>query len=1007
MDNPYDSESLLYKNVFIPPEDLEDLTPEEQEEFIKYFKKYVKTKDDTEKADLSKMPIKKVTSYRRSVVLIDSKFRNKQLYPKQNNFVFTFPRKYNNVASIKLIQTIIPNTDSVIKDQPLELRNNRIYWINQEDVDLFDQLGYFPIYSVSLKPGNYNALSIVDEITDKMNNVLRRNGDPNAPYHYFNISCDLDTDVFEFVSLKRVLLPANPFKTIINTNIIEVNHPGHGYLTGQIVYFSGSQSVSGFSADYINNKFVINVIDPNTYSFQVNTSAVSDSQTGGNSVFASVDSPFKFLWGEYTDTVGFNLGFSQENSSELIDINNPITTFEISIIDFVFDSNTNTIQIKTKDQHYLKEGQNIKIRTLRLNNISYTVSEVIDDYTFTISSNLSLDLSNGIVYTPNLKVKFTNHKFETIKFIGDYQNNLVTVKTTNSNVSYKSGEYIYIKSIPLTGYFQINKQEKLINGNFDTIERPGIYSKIKVSNGIILAKSGNDLFLSSDNGITYSSVYTGNDIVDFHIEGKKVLIMDNGPNNEPFIITSKDLMNTYMTINYNDSINTSVSEKKYLGGACSISKDGNVMAIVSYDISAQVFGAILINGLWSDWTSLTDYLIVKYIPQNIPISLSTNDDGSVIALSVRRDLDNNILFVYRDNNWNVSNIPDKNIQDYEPLKAVVSDDGNYITLLTAKNTLLSYKGRMFRSSDKGTTFSQVISGPITDNMDWNDITMSNNGMYQLASTISDVYLSLDYGQSWTNINTINGVSNLWLSDNLENLIYLSYNSVYVWDYCIKIEYNGGFIIDGNEGFIGYDDGLYLYNLQSPVGNIGNIDLNNINNTLVRVSQVIDKDNFVISTPNVYTKLDNLGGNEVRITSYRHGFFGTQNNKTTETMLNRPISLQGFDYIYMCSPQLEGTVDNNANIKDAFAIILLNQPPGSVIFNSFIDNPKIYYESPLPVLEKLQFIIRNPTGSLFDFNNIDYSFTLEIIEVIDTFENSNISSQRGETYDYRTFSSNVN
>ena len=64
--------------------------------------------------------------------------------------------------------------------------------------------------------------------------------------------------------------------------------------------------------------------------------------------------------------------------------------------------------------------------------------------------------------------------------------------------------------------------------------------------------------------------------------------------------------------------------------------------------------------------------------------------------------------------------------------------------------------------------------------------------------------------------------------------------------------------------------------------------------------------------------------------------------------------------------------------------------------SYLSNPKVFDTVPLDKLEDLEFSIVNHDGSLYEFNDLDYSFTLEITEVIDISDNFNLSSKRGIT-----------
>jgi hypothetical protein len=62
--------------------------------------------------------------------------------------------------------------------------------------------------------------------------------------------------------------------------------------------------------------------------------------------------------------------------------------------------------------------------------------------------------------------------------------------------------------------------------------------------------------------------------------------------------------------------------------------------------------------------------------------------------------------------------------------------------------------------------------------------------------------------------------------------------------------------------------------------------------------------------------------------------------------------------------------------------------------SYLSNPKVFDSVPLNQLNELEFSILNYDGTEYEFNDLDYSFTLQITEVIDITDNFNLSSKRG-------------
>lgn len=684
----YDSEALLYENTFVSKEDLKDLTEKEREEFINEYNKIYKDKEKKKKdTTLTVPPI--VTTYRRNVIDIDSAYRDKVFYPNANSFSYVFPFYFNNIISIKMIKSIFPNTDNVIKAGI----NNKIYWINEEDIDLS-----FPIYSISLKPGNYGADTIGTEIQTRMNLIKRRNG--AGDYHYFLVTVDTNTDVIQFTSLINNQLNNNPLTTTAGSGVIVVSHTSHGYSTSQIVYLSGSLSVGGISSTNINSNYPITVIDADSYSITVNVLASTSVSGGGDSILESIRSPFKFLWGDYSDTIEKNLGFSNENSS--IDL--PLDPIETIILfpTVISQHSSDEIKIKFPDLPVLNTNDQVILR--------------------------------GFNTIPNI-------------------NN----KTLNIFLADPADKSIYIK----------------IDEDFQ--------------------------YINTD--ITGTSVNTQ-------------IIQLTVPNH-------------------------SFNEGKITG----------------YNIP----------------------LLKATITTTFPHGLFT---------------------------------------------------GNYIWL-------------------KGIEYNFIP-----------------DGYYQVTALTSTTF---------TIISTIVYPAPLFFS----------------------------------RLFLGFSNILTVYNAQNNSnGNIGGINvLNEINNLPLTYYGLIDNNNIYVKTPTFSTSVETGGGSGVRFTSVFDGWNGVQSNEIDENTLNSPILLNGVDYVFLCSNKLEGTIQSNTNIKNIFAEIQLDGNPGTIIYNSFIDNAKIY-NPPLPILTSMDFTIKNPDGTLYNFNNVDYSFTLEVIEAIQSYQDNNLSSylldNKNNTTDIQNF-----
>jgi hypothetical protein len=198
----------------------------------------------------------------------------------------------------------------------------------------------------------------------------------------------------------------------------------------------------------------------------------------------------------------------------------------------------------------------------------------------------------------------------------------------------------------------------------------------------------------------------------------------------------------------------------------------------------------------------------------------------------------------------------------------------------------------------------------------------------------------------------------------------------------------------NTGILGMSNYFNLYNCSS----VGGIRSSVLNSTQLEVRKVFDEsvngsNMFLFDVPTGFgTQFQRGGGSSVFISSLKHGFKSEQDN-TENDILYRSISLEGEQYAFLTCPVLN-TVLSTGTVRDIFARISLTDNPGSIIFDAYLSNPKLFDEGSLPQLSELEFAVKLFDGSFYDFNDLDYSFTLEITEMVDYIENSNISSRRG-------------
>lgn len=104
--------------------------------------------------------------------------------------------------------------------------------------------------------------------------------------------------------------------------------------------------------------------------------------------------------------------------------------------------------------------------------------------------------------------------------------------------------------------------------------------------------------------------------------------------------------------------------------------------------------------------------------------------------------------------------------------------------------------------------------------------------------------------------------------------------------------------------------------------------------------------------------------------------------SNENIIPKKLNMTGFNYFYICSPMLEN-IHNTSPVSNVFAIVRWFENPGSVVFDSFVPGVKILNQR---TLTKFNFTMCNPDGSLVDFNGLDHSFVLEVVEAVEKIKN---------------------
>ena len=127
----------------------------------------------------------------------------------------------------------------------------------------------------------------------------------------------------------------------------------------------------------------------------------------------------------------------------------------------------------------------------------------------------------------------------------------------------------------------------------------------------------------------------------------------------------------------------------------------------------------------------------------------------------------------------------------------------------------------------------------------------------------------------------------------------------------------------------------------------------------------------VGQPNSITKLSFINSNT---DLYEYDII----NSST-SYLNNSINLSGDNYILMTSPIFKESY-NTGLVDNIFAKLLLSGDPGSILFNQFVQLGDIF-TIPISSLSEWEVSFYDSSDNLYNFGNVEHSYTLEIYEEI--------------------------
>jgi hypothetical protein len=236
-------------------------------------------------------------------------------YTNPNNYIVKLNKTYDNIIKSKIISSIFPNSYKLINDDCY-----KIYWEN------LDENGY--IYDISLNKGNYQPNELINEIEDKIYDIIKVSDfvtNKITKYtnnNYMKLTIDTKTNIVTFKSYKEAIL-SKPIMDVIpyiseSTYISEssytliIYHVNHDVEVGYNIIISGSTAHIGIPSSSINGTHEVKeIIDSNKYKIKISNFNLQSNRLatqGGNTVYIYVPNMFRLRF-DYENTIGNILGF--------------------------------------------------------------------------------------------------------------------------------------------------------------------------------------------------------------------------------------------------------------------------------------------------------------------------------------------------------------------------------------------------------------------------------------------------------------------------------------------------------------------------------------------------------------------------------------------------------------------------------------------------------------------------------------------------------------------------
>jgi len=888
--------------------------------------------------------IKKTTS----VVPVSSKDRDFTQFKSPNHFIFDLPKTFHNIEKVELVACSFPNAANVIKgSDDGSLQNNRIFWRNYSDV--------FSCF--------YNGISGLPTISFVVGSLNGQAG------YYFDIEqyyCSIPKlDVY-----------------IYNTET-SLNGKRSAYLMTQNIdnvctFFVYFEDVGDSFVGCVNMPAPVYHVDILPGNYTVN-GLISQIQSQMNQVLRTDGQYHYFNVGQSNDT---NLiTFKSYNLTKLD--SNPLAT-QLGSYEIVVTQPGHTFL--TGDTVLIVNAQSFNGLSSTLLNNEFTITNIIDINSFTITVNQfpsatsaggGNNIFTGVVYSFQF-IFGTNNRYLDGVFSKSIADNL-GFNIENSGTLLSQSDPFSTVSLQLSSAIvspaNVNWTRFYLTNSIDTsIPLKSITMPVtNITNNVITFIPNASFPIENE-----KSIY-------FYLEN---VVYINSLGKEEVADHLEMFLNVLPT-----SLTTLLALKANIVSASSgVIKLGTLVKFSKVDMSPDItFKGIQNSNMFFLEGIGSNYIDVFY---NFTFAAADLSASTVYTSFLKVTHPNHgfrfVNVAINRSVYTVTNSVFDTIPSYSCLSTPSTNDTTSveITLVSGTHsfTIGSFERVYFINTGSGHGASQLAATMYLAHIDSNNsfvITVPDNTL--VGSGACTAYFT----SQPISLSQFNTTNNAYAIDSSYTDYASTSSTLTVTNpkkFPSNIVPNTG---TGTAFFNTKQNEVFYYRITSSSSSIFGVPLSTLNNTCFDVETIIDANTYYIELDKYFFETENnvsFGGSSVFVNSDLHGWRYSQSNTndwSLNSSLQKGIRLSGDDRVYLTCTGLPTVYKKE--ILDGFAEIILDQQPGAICFNSFVTEPFIF-QNLKDKLSSLEFKVVYDSGDYYNFNNLEFSFTLKITEIQNVLEN---------------------